>query len=222
MTQIFPKTDMTTIVHASSFTAFADAFRQVSAATKSGAPAVHVAPVDTPLGLMVAGSSGDHLVLLEFAEPDRLADQIPRLARRLGCSFTVSDTPVLAALRRQLDEYFQGTRTDFDLPLEARGTPFQQQVWTALREIPCGATRSYADVARAIGRPTAVRAVAAANGDNRISILIPCHRVVGSDGKLVGYGGGLWRKERLLALETRSALSEPDGVRVLHDHRSAE
>jgi O-6-methylguanine DNA methyltransferase len=205
-----------------SLAVFAHAFARTAVATRAVSSVVYVAPVDTPLGLMVAGSSGDHLVLLEFAEPDRLADQIPRLARWLGCSFTVSDTPVLAALRRQLDEYFPGTRYDFDLPLEARGTPFQQQVWMALREIPCGATRSYADVARAIGRPTAVRAVAAANGDNRISILIPCHRVVGSDGKLVGYGGGLWRKERLLALETRSALSEPDGVRVLHDHRSAE
>jgi AraC family transcriptional regulator, regulatory protein of adaptative response / methylated-DNA-[protein]-cysteine methyltransferase len=132
------------------------------------------------------------------------------------------ETPILAALKLQLDEYFRGARTDFDVPLDARGTPFQQQVWSALRTIPCGATRSYADVARTIGRPTAVRAVAAANGDNRISILIPCHRVIGSDGKLVGYGGGLWRKQRLLALETRDALSEPERVGVLHDHRARE
>ena len=93
-------------------------------------------------------------------------------------------------------------RDRFSVPLEASGTEFQQTVWKALQEIPYGSTASYGDLARNIGRPTAVRAVARANGDNRIAIMIPCHRVIGSDGTLTGYGGGLWRKQRLLELES--------------------
>ena len=174
---------------------------------QAGNSIVHVVSIDTPLGEMIAGSTADHLVLLEFVDRQALVAQLRRLTTWLRCEFVPGEIPVLAALRQQLDEYFRGARVDFDLPLEPRGTDFQMQVWGALRTIPSGSTRSYADIARIIGRPTAVRAVASANGDNRISILIPCHRVIGSDGKLVGYGGGIWRKERLLAIETRAALA---------------
>jgi methylated-DNA-[protein]-cysteine S-methyltransferase len=106
---------------------------------------------------------------------------------------------------RQLDAYFAGTLRQFDLQLEPIGTPFQQRVWQALLEIPYGETVSYAELARRIGRPAAVRAVGAANGQNPLAIVIPCHRVIGSDGRLVGYGGGLAAKEALLALERRVA-----------------
>jgi len=99
---------------------------------------------------------------------------------------------------RQLVEYAAGKRTSFELALDLRGTPFQLAVWSWLQTIPYGETRSYAEQARAIGAPAAVRAVARANGDNRIAIVIPCHRVVGADGSLTGYGGGLWRKQWLL------------------------
>lgn len=102
----------------------------------------------------------------------------------------------------QLREYFAGERREFTVPLRAHGTDFQHTVWNALRTIAFGRTWSYADLARAIGRPAAVRAVAAANGRNPISIIVPCHRVIGSDGRLVGYGGGLLRKEFLLELES--------------------
>ena len=101
----------------------------------------------------------------------------------------------------QLEGYFRGGLTEFSVPLRTPGTEFQRLVWSRLRAIPSGTTRTYSGIAAEFGRPTAVRAVARANGDNRIAILIPCHRVVGSDGKLTGYGGGLWRKQRLLEIE---------------------
>lgn len=109
--------------------------------------------------------------------------------------------PVLAAAIRQLGEYFAGARTAFDLPLDPVGTAFQQRVWLALRDIPFGETRSYARIARAIGQPRAVRAVGAANGRNPLSIVVPCHRVIGSDGSLTGFGGGIENKRWLLAHE---------------------
>ena len=109
--------------------------------------------------------------------------------------------PHLQAACRQLAEYFQGQRHTFDLPLEPAGTPFQQRVWQELLTVPYGRLLSYQDVANAIGNPQAVRAVGAANGQNPIPILIPCHRILASDGKLTGYGGGLWRKEWLLRHE---------------------
>lgn len=116
---------------------------------------------------------------------------------------------LLDETRRQLEEYFAGTRTSFDLPLAAGGTVFQAGVWSALRDIPFAQTRSYADVARAISNPKAVRAVGAANGRNPIAIVVPCHRVIGADGSLTGYGGGIERKRWLLEHEKRASCSVP-------------
>jgi methylated-DNA-[protein]-cysteine S-methyltransferase len=113
------------------------------------------------------------------------------------------DHPVLRAARSQLEEYFAGERVSFDLPLGPMGTPFQQSVWAALREIPLGVTWSYAQLARHVGRAGAARAVGAANGRNPISIIVPCHRVVGADGKLTGYAGGVPTKQWLLEHERR-------------------
>ncbi|MHB8055173.1 MAG: methylated-DNA--[protein]-cysteine S-methyltransferase [Candidatus Aminicenantales bacterium] len=115
---------------------------------------------------------------------------------------------VLAAGARQLGEYFAGKRRVFDLPLDLNGTPFQREVWGALQKVPFGETTSYGEIARRIGRPAAVRAVGAANGRNPVSIIVPCHRIVGADGRLTGYGGGLWRKEWLLRHERKYA--DPD------------
>ena len=114
------------------------------------------------------------------------------------------ETPLLAEGRRQLTEYFSGTRRRFDLPLAPEGTAFQTQVWAALKDIPWGETRSYGQVAQAIGNPKASRAVGSANHRNPIPILIPCHRVIGADGSLVGYGGGLDLKRALLSLEGKN------------------
>jgi methylated-DNA-[protein]-cysteine S-methyltransferase len=111
---------------------------------------------------------------------------------------------ILCEAERQLVEYFAGRRTQFDLPLEPRGTEFQRKIWQALKAIPFGQTRSYLDLAKAVGSPRAVRAVGAANGKNPLSIVVPCHRVIGADGRLVGFAGGVETKAKLLALEGRA------------------
>jgi methylated-DNA-[protein]-cysteine S-methyltransferase len=125
-------------------------------------------------------------------------------------SFGVYDDEPFASAIGQLSEYFAGQRTAFDLPIRFVGTPFQQRVWTALREIPYGEVRSYGELAQRIGQPAAARAVGLANGKNPISIVVPCHRVVGSMGQLTGYGGGLERKQHLLDLERRLTSQELD------------
>lgn len=148
----------------------------------------------SPVGVLTLAASGQGLaaVLWEKDDPARV---------RLGPRAEASGHPVLEAAARQLDDYFAGRRQRFDLPLDFRGTDFQKQVWAALLAIPYGETRSYADIARAIGRPSATRAVGAANGRNPLSIIAPCHRVIGSNGALTGFAGGLAAKRHLLALE---------------------
>jgi methylated-DNA-[protein]-cysteine S-methyltransferase len=135
---------------------------------------------------------------------------IPREAR-LAVAEGRRDPPALVAVADQLAAYFAGELTTFELPLHPVGTAFQLAVWAALRHIPYGQTRSYGDIARAIGRPSAVRAVGLANGRNPISIIVPCHRVIGTDGSLTGYGGGLGRKRFLLDLERRCGADRPGG-----------
>ena len=154
---------------------------------------------------MLAGTTAEHLCLLEFMEPERLDTQIARLQRAFKCELSPGDNAILRDTAAQLQRYFAGELNAFTVPLTFNGTLFQQQVWHALCAIPFGETRSYAEQARMIGRPEAVRAVARANGENRIAIIVPCHRVVGSNGSLTGYGGGLWRKKLLLHHEERYA-----------------
>ena len=193
-----------------SLSGFATAFKHVAGRVPSdvdGLSLIHVQRLSTPLGPMVAVASDGGVVLLEFADRRMLETQLARVRARFPDSvFVAGPHPHLNALEVQLADYFGGRSLRFTVPLELRGTPFQEQVWRALRTIPPGETRSYAQVAASIGRPTAVRAVARANGDNRIAILVPCHRVIGVDGSLTGYGGGLWRKRRLLELELQPGL----------------
>jgi methylated-DNA-[protein]-cysteine S-methyltransferase len=139
----------------------------------------------TPVGTLWLGADGDDLV--ELSLPERAAP--------VG---TERRTPVLTRAADQLAEYFAGERRDFDLPLAPRGTPFQVAVWRALARIPFGATCSYGELARVVGRPSASRAVGAANGQNPLAIILPCHRVIGANGELTGYGGGLPLKRWLL------------------------
>ncbi|MHA3841367.1 methylated-DNA--[protein]-cysteine S-methyltransferase [Sphingomonas aestuarii] len=141
---------------------------------------------------LVASDAGLVAVLWSHDDVDRV---------RLGERVADDDHPVLIAAATQLDDYFAGRRTAFDLPLDFRGTDFQKSVWAALLTIPFGETRSYGDIARQIGRPTASRAVGAANGRNPISIIAPCHRVIGANGSLTGFAGGIEAKRLLLALE---------------------
>ena len=171
---------------------------------------VELAQVATPLGSMVLGATGGRLCLAEFTDEGRLELQLRRLHQHLGCAFAPGRAAPLEAARGQLQEYFAGCRRRFELPLMPVGTPLQRQVWDSLLDIPFGATWSYGKVAAAIDRPRSARPVGRAIGDNRMSIVIPCHRVVGADGRLTGYGGGLWRKQRLLELERTHRLT-PDG-----------
>jgi AraC family transcriptional regulator of adaptative response/methylated-DNA-[protein]-cysteine methyltransferase len=150
---------------------------------------------------MVAAADERALFLLEFADRRMLETQLKTLRRRLGCAFAPGTNAVLDRTAKELAEYFAGTRRGFEVPLSTPGTPFQIFVWDRLARIPSGETITYGALARSLARPAAVRAVGKAVGDNRIAILVPCHRVVGADGDLTGYGGGLWRKQRLLEIE---------------------
>jgi AraC family transcriptional regulator of adaptative response/methylated-DNA-[protein]-cysteine methyltransferase len=165
------------------------------------ATCVKTAWIETPLGPMVACATEQGICLLEFSDRRMLERQFAIVRRRYGAALVPGEAPAIRELRVQLAEYFAGTRREFTVALDPTGSEFQTKVWTALREIPHGQTVPYAELARRCGNPAAVRAVARANGDNRIAILIPCHRVVGGDGDLTGYGGGLWRKRVLLDLE---------------------
>jgi len=175
--------------------------------------AVYTTEIQTPIGPMLAAATETELILFEFPHRRMIDTQLDRVRRLTGCEPKPGESPVFGQLRTELAEYFVGRRHAFTVRLDARGTPFQMRVWSALRQIPCGTTTSYGRLAETIGEPNAVRAVARANGDNRIAILIPCHRVIGSTGELVGYGGGLARKKKLLDLEARAealSLFEPD------------
>ena len=185
-----------------SLSGFVEAFRKLLGAAPTRArDAVTVTRLETPIGPMLAGASAAGVCLLEFVDRRMIETQVRRLARRLGGALVPGTSPHLDALAAELRRYFAGELRRFTVPLDLRGTPFQEKVWAALVTIPYGETRSYATQARLIGAPSATRAVARANGDNRIAIVVPCHRVVGADGTLTGYGGGLWRKRFLLDLE---------------------
>lgn len=186
--------------------AILDAVHRLPARRRT-ARTVHLSVVDSPLGPMLLGTTESGLCLLEFAEAEEPAAKLERFARRFDVEFVPGRSAVGEQLVDELDAYFAGTLEDFSTPLDLLGTEFQRRAWRALREIPYGETRSYADQARAIDAPRAVRAVARANGQNRIVIVVPCHRVIGSDGSLTGYGAGVWRKKHLLELERRPGSS---------------
>lgn len=161
--------------------------------------------IDTPMGGMIAVCDDRSLHLLEFVGRKGLPAELKRLSKAAKGEIGLGRTAITDLITRELDDYFAARSARFTVPLTLHGTPFLRQVWGELRQIPPGETRSYGDLARRIGRPTAVRAVARANGANQIAIVIPCHRVIGADGSLTGYAGGLWRKEALIALERKLA-----------------
>ncbi len=187
-----------------SHSGFRDAFSRVVGAppgqARSGEP-VTVNHWHSPLGPMILGATDAGAVLLEFGDMSRLEKQGPSLRRWFKGPIVAGEHRHLDTLRGELERYFAGELQRFTVPLVLRGTPFELAVWSALREIPFGETRSYRDIAVEIGNPRAVRAVGSANGRNRLVVVVPCHRVVNADGKLGGYGGGLWRKVRLLEIE---------------------
>ncbi|HLQ21738.1 MAG TPA: methylated-DNA--[protein]-cysteine S-methyltransferase [Gemmatimonadales bacterium] len=187
-----------------SHSGFRDAFAQLFGAPPGQSrEAGHVTLgwMESPLGPLVAGATDRGVCLLEFSDRRMLETQVTTLRRRLKCAAVPGEHPLLTQLGAELEEYFGARRRGFTVPLHYPGTEFQVRVWTALRDIPYGQTTSYEALAATVSRPGAQRAVGKANGDNRIAIVIPCHRVVRKDGTLCGYGGGLWRKRRLLELE---------------------
>ena len=165
-----------------------------------------VARLLTPLGPMIAGATDEGICLLEFADRRMLETQIGRLAKLFDHAVVPGEHEYISQLERELITRFGGKRRDFTVPVVLRGTPFQVAAWERLQKIPYGQTISYEQQAREMGRQGAQRAVGKANGDNRIAIVIPCHRVVRQNGELCGYGGGLWRKKFLLDLERKAAV----------------
>lgn len=156
---------------------------------------------NSPLGQLTAGASQQGICLLAFGSQTDAISVIRQLERSQKSLAEPLELPIFQQLQQQLDEYFKRQRQQFELPLDLQGTEFQQQAWQALQNIPYGATRSYKEQATALQRPTAVRAVAQANRTNKLAIIVPCHRVIGSDGSLTGYAAGIERKRWLLELE---------------------
>jgi O-6-methylguanine DNA methyltransferase len=159
--------------------------------------------IDSPIGSLIIGTTPKGLCLLEFTDRYGLTEINSRYRKWYKMECVEGSHVILDTLERELKSYFEGKLQTFSIPLDLRGSPFEMSVWNELLNIAYGETKSYIDIARAIGNPSASRAVGRANGNNPVAIVVPCHRVIASNGTLHGYGGGLWRKEKLLALESR-------------------
>lgn len=162
---------------------------------------VRLAWLSSPLGPLLAGADDSAIRFLDFFDRRGIEGQVASLRATSGLALVPGGSPLLDRLSVELGEYFARARRDFSLPVRAPGSPFQERVWDELRRIPYGAARSYGELARAIGSPSASRAVGSANAVNRVALLIPCHRVINADGSLCGYAGGRERKRALLELE---------------------
>lgn len=190
-----------------SLSGFTDSFKSIFGVSPSNSKdkqIINITRLETPLGTMFACAAEQGICLLEFTDRKMLETELKSLAKQLNANIIQGANKHFDLLRRQLDEYFEGKRKEFTIQLFTPGTEFQQSVWKVLQTIPYGSTYSYKQQAIALKKPDAFRAVANANGMNRISIIIPCHRVIGEDGNLIGYGGGLWRKKWLLDLEKQN------------------
>lgn len=164
---------------------------------------------DTPLGAMFAVADEAGLYFLGFADRCQFSTTFERFKKKLQARIILGHSLIIDGMQREIIEYFAGHRTVFETPLYLKGTPFQKKVWQALREVPLGETRAYLEIAKAINHPKAHRAVALANSANHLAVIIPCHRVINSDGKIGGYAGGASRKQWLLAHE-KTAISQVD------------
>lgn len=207
-----------------SWSGFGAAFAGVFGRPPSEAEAVGALVADwipTPLGALVAVASDEGLLLLEFHDRRALERELRELRAELGVAIVPGQNMTLRQIRGELDEYFVGERRVFDTPLLIRGGEFERRVWAELAKIPAGATRSYQQIAAAIGSPRAVRAVGRANGRNPLAIVVPCHRVIRADGALCGYGGGVWRKRRLLEHEAAMSGGRTSPAADRANHRLA-
>ena len=187
-----------------SLSGFNDSFKNVFGVSPKNSKMekiIDVKRIETPLGTMIACANENGICMLEFSDRKALPTELKEISKHFDANIVQGENPHFKTLEKELEEYFEGKRKDFTVPLAPVGTDFQKKVWEILRTIPYGTTRTYQQQADILGIPKAVRAVANANGLNKISIIIPCHRVIGSNGTLTGYGGGIWRKQKLLELE---------------------
>ena len=187
-----------------SLSGFNESFKNIFGVSPKNAgkeKVINLKRIETPLGTMIACANDQGICMLEFSDRKALPTELRDISKYFDANIIQGDNLHFDWLEIELKEYFEGKRQEFTVPLSPVGTDFQKKVWDVLRTIPYGSTRSYQQQADILGNPKAVRAVANANGLNKISIIIPCHRVIGSDGKLTGYGGGIWRKQKLLELE---------------------
>jgi len=187
-----------------SLSGFNESYRSVFGDTASktkNKSIVNIVRFSSPIGAMFACATEKGICLLEFTDEKRLENLLNDIQKRLNAVILPGENPHLEKVQKELKEYFEGTRKDFSVPLDVQGTEFRKLVWQELLNIPYGVTRTYKEQSIAMNKLTAIRAVASANGQNKIGIIIPCHRVIGSDGSLTGYGGGLHRKKWLLDFE---------------------
>ena len=187
-----------------SLSGFSDRFKSIIGTSPKNSKMekiIDVKRIETPLGTMIACANENGICMLEFSDRKALPTELKEISKHFDANIVQGENPHFKTLEKELEEYFEGKRKDFTVPLSPVGTDFQKKVWEILRTIPYGTTRTYQQQADILGNPKAVRAVANANGLNKISIIIPCHRVIGSNGTLTGYGGGIWRKQKLLELE---------------------
>lgn len=187
-----------------SLSGFNDSFKKVFGVSPKNSKEKYIIDftrIETDLGTMVACATDKGVCLLEFSDRKGLETELKQLAKYHNANIVQGQNKYFKQLKEELDAYFEGRLKEFKVPLDISGTDFQKQIWQALVEIPYGTTSSYLRQAEVLGKPSSVRAVANANGMNKIAIIIPCHRVVGSDGSLTGYAGGLWRKRKLIDLE---------------------
>lgn len=187
-----------------SLSGFNDSFKNVFGVSPKNSKMekiVDLKRIETPLGTMIACANENGICMLEFSDRKALPTELKEISKHFDANIVQGENPHFKTLEKELEEYFEGKRKDFTVLLAPVGTDFQKKVWKILRTIPYGTTRTYQQQADILGNPEAVRAVANANGLNKISIIIPCHRVIGSNGTLTGYGGGIWRKQKLLELE---------------------
>ena len=186
--------------------AFTRTFGQAPRSAVSG-NCIRALIIETPLGPMIAAANDEGVTLLEFADRRAIERSYNDMRRLYGVAVLPGENRILRRLRDELALYFEGKLKRFTVPVVIRGTSFQEQVWRELQRVPSGTTASYEDIAARVGNTRAVRAVARANGTNRICILVPCHRIIAKDGSLSGYGGGVWRKRLLLELEQNGGTS---------------
>jgi len=190
-----------------SLSGFNDSFKSVvgEAPTKSKSKQViNITRLETPVGPMFVCGTEKGICLFDFTDRRMLETEFKEITKYFDAVILPGENKHFSLLKKEIDEYFEGKRQNFTVPLDAPGTKFQKSVWNVLKKIPYGQTISYKGQATILKKPEAVRAVANANGHNRISIIIPCHRVIGEDGSLTGYGGGLWRKKWLLDFEKKN------------------